>query len=164
MSGPEAAIRRAQSRDMAFITELWRKLAEEMAACDERAAVRPEAEILWAKWAGARLRDEHSCVLVAETVAEAGGDIVGYLLGHIDEAQPIYEKRRHALISDVFVEPEHRHGGLATKLCEEAFGFFREQGIDHVRVNVLGSNSAGRAFWEKLGFADFLERLWKPLG
>jgi GNAT superfamily N-acetyltransferase len=160
MSEAETTVRRAQSRDMAFITELWRKLADEMAARDERVAVRPEAEILWAKWAGARLRDEHSCVLVAEVA----GDVVGYLLGHIDEAQPIYQKRRHALISDVFVEPDHRRKGLGTKLCEAAFAFFHGHGIEHVRANALGANDLGRAFWEKQGFAGFQVKLWKPLG
>ncbi len=159
MGEAEITVRRGQSRDMAFVTQLWRKLADEMCGLDERVAVRPEAEILWAKWAGARLRDDSSCVLVAET----GGEIVGYLLGHVDEAQPIYEKRRHALISDTFVAPAHRRKGVGTKLVEEAFAFFREKEIDHVRVNVIRANAAGRAFWKKQGAGDFLERLWKPL-
>ena len=159
MSESEAAVRRAQSRDMASITELWRRLADEMAELEERVAVRPEAEILWAKWAGARLRDEYSCILVAEVE----GEVVGYLLGYVDEAQPIYQRRRHALISDLYIDPDHRHEGLATKLVEEAFSFFRGKEIDHARVNVLKANAPARAFWEKRGAGDFFERLWKPL-
>jgi GNAT superfamily N-acetyltransferase len=159
MAESATTIRRAESRDMAFIIELWRGLAGAMAELDERVAVRPDAEILWAKWVGARLRDDSSCVLVAEV----GGDVVGYLLGHVDEAQPIYQKRRHALISDVFVDPAHRGKGVGTKLVEEAFAFFRGKEIDHVRANVLGANAAGRTFWEKQGASDFLTRLWKPL-
>ena len=159
MAEGETTIRRAKSRDMAFIAEIWLKLAEEMAALDERVATRPEAEILWAKWSGARLRDESSCILVAEV----DGNVVGYLLGHVDEAQPIYQKRRHALISDLYVQSDHRRQGLATKLVEEAFAFFREKEVDHVRMNVLKANEAAHAFWEKQGAADFLERLWKPL-
>ena len=159
MAESEITIRRGKSRDMAFVTELWRKLAGEMSGLDERVAVRADAEILWAKWAGARLRDEYSCVLVVEV----GGEVVGYLLGHIDEAQPIYERRRHALISDLYVAPEHRRKGIGTKLVEEAFAFFRGKEIDHVRVNVLKANAPGRAFWAKHGAADFLEQMWKPL-
>ena len=153
------SVRRGQSRDMAFVTDLWRKLADNMSELDERVTVRPEAEILWAKWAGARLRDESSCVLVAEVE----GEVVGYLLGYVDEAQPIYQRRRHALISDLYVDPDHRRKGLATKLVEEALAFFRQKEIDHIRVNVLKANAAAHAFWEKQGAGDFLERLWKPL-
>ena len=160
MGEAEITVRRGQSRDMAFVTELWRKLADEMYGLDERVAVRPEAEILWAKWAGARLRDEHSCVLVAEVA----GEVVGYLLSYIDEAQPIYVTRRHALISDLYVDPAHRRKGLGTKLVEKTFAFFREKEVDHVRVNVLKANAAAHAFWERHGAGEFLERLWKPLG
>ena len=53
-------VRRAQARDMAFVVELWKQLAEEMASHDERYSLRQDAEILWAKWAGQRLRDENS--------------------------------------------------------------------------------------------------------
>ena len=110
MGEPEVSTRRAKARDMAFIVELWKKLAQEMADFDERYALRPGAEIIWAKWAGERLRDQASCVFVAE----AGSDYVGYLLGHIDEAQPIFEQRTYAVITDVFVAPEFRRKGIGT--------------------------------------------------
>jgi ribosomal protein S18 acetylase RimI-like enzyme len=159
MGEARVLIRRAEARDMAFIIELWQKLSQEIAACDDRCAVRPEGEIIWAKWAGQRLRDEHSCVLVAEK----GDDLVGYLLGHIDEAQPIFKQRRHAIVTDLFVAPESRRRGVGTKLVEQALEFFRGRDIGHVRVNVLQRNSAARAFWEKRGFGDFLFRMWKSL-
>ena len=159
MGESSVKVRRAEARDMAFIIELWKKLSEEMTACDERYALRQDAEILWAKWAGTRLRDEDSLMLVAES----GGDYIGYLLGHVDDAQPIFKLRRHATLTDVFVAKEHRRKGLGKRLVEEAVAFFKERGVSNARANVLSKNPGAKAFLEKMGFGSFLERMWKPL-
>lgn len=159
MGEPEVKIRKAAARDMAFIVELWRKFGEERAGTDERYALRPEAEIIWAKWAGARMRDEASIILVAER----GSDYVGYLLGHVDEAQPIFEHRRYGVITDCYVIPDLRRKGIGRRLVEQALDFFKKGDVKHVRVNALVKNALARAFWEKFGFGDFLYRMWKSL-
>jgi len=152
-------VRRAEARDMAFVVELWKSMSEELARCDERYALRPDAEIMWARWAGQRLRDADSCLLVAES----GGEYIGYLLAHADEAQPIFAQRRHATITDLYVAPQHRRKGIARRLAEGAIEFFKKRGIQHARMNVLAKNAAARAFAEKMGFVDFLFRMWKTL-
>ncbi|MHC5055150.1 MAG: GNAT family N-acetyltransferase [Planctomycetota bacterium] len=159
MGEAEVSIRRAKSRDMAFIVELWKKLSEEHAQLDERYALRPEAEIVWARWAGQRLRDDASIALVAES----GTECVGYLLGHADEAQPIFEQRSYATITDLFVTPDFRRKGVASKLLAEALAFFKSRDLAHVRLNVLVKDEAARAFYEKHGFGDFLYRMWKSI-
>ena len=123
MGENDVTIRRAQARDMAFVLELWKKLVDELAQCDDRYAIRPDAEILWAKWAGQRLRDNDSLMLVAES----GDDYVGYLLAHVDDSQPIFKMRRHATLTDVFVVPEQRRKGIGKHLVDEAVGFFKER-------------------------------------
>ena len=159
MAEGDVQIRRAKSRDMAFIVELWKQLSEEHARLDERYALRSEAEIVWARWAGQRLRDEASIVLVAES----GSECVGYLLGHAGEAQPIFEQRAYATITDLFVAPEFRRKGVGSKLMEEALAFFRSRDLKHIRLNVLAKDEETRAFYEKQGFGDFLYRMWKTL-
>ncbi len=159
MSDAEVTIRRAKSRDMAFIIELWKQLSKEHADLDDRFALRSEAEIVWARWAGQRLRDTASIVLVAES----GDDCIGYLLGHADEAQPIFEQRTYATITDLFVAPEFRRKGVGSKLFEEALAFFRSRELKHIRLNVLVKDAESRAFYEKQGFGDFLYRMWKTL-
>ena len=159
MAEGDVQIRRAKSRDMAFIVELWKQLSEEHARLDERYALRSEAEIVWARWAGQRLRDEASIVLVAES----GSECVGYLLGHTDEAQPIFEQRSYATIRDLFVAPEFRRKGTGSKLLAEALAFFKSREAGHIRLNVLVKDKAARAFYEKHGFGDFIHRMWKSL-
>ena len=58
MGEGDVSIRRAKSRDMAFIVELWKQLSMEHAKLDERHNLRPDAEIVWARWAAQRLRDD----------------------------------------------------------------------------------------------------------
>ena len=159
MGEAEVVIRRAKSRDMAIIIELWKELSEEHAQFDERYALRPEAEIVWARWAGQRLRDGASIALVAEI----GADCVGYLIGHTDEAQPIFAHRTYAIITDIFVVPEFRRKGTASKLMNEALTFFKSRGVGHIRLNVLDKDEGARAFYEKHGFGDFIHRMWKSL-
>lgn len=159
MGEPAVAVRAAQSRDVAFVMELWGKMIEELGKTDERYAIRPEAEVIWAKWLGTHIREENSCVLLAER----NDEILGYLIGSLDEAQPIFQHRRHAVITDVFVLPEERRKGAGTRLVEEALSFFKSLGAPHVRVNVLVKGEAARSFWQKLAFEDFLYRMWKGL-
>ena len=159
MGQPEVKIRRAQARDMAFIIELWKKVSEEMARYDERYALRPEAEILCARWVVQRLRAQAS----VELVAEDGDDYVGYLVGHLEEAHPIFEHRRHGIITDIFVLPDFRRKSVAGRLFEEAERFFKEQDVEHLRINVVVKNAPSRAFCEKLGFGDFLHTMWKSM-
>jgi len=159
MSDADVTIRRAKSRDMAFIVELWKQLSREHAELDGRFALRPEAEIVWARWAGQRLRDEASIVLIAER----GEDCVGYLLGHADEAQPIFEKRSYGTVTDLFVVPESRRKGIGSRLLEEALAFFRSRNIGHVRLNVLAKDERTLAFYKTHGFGDFLHRMWKSI-
>lgn len=159
MAEPDVKIRRAQARDMAFIIELWKKLSEELTESDERYALRPDAEIIWGKWVGARLRDSEAVALVAER----GDDYVGYLVGHVEEAQPIFKHRRHGIVTDIFVAAEVRGKGVGKRLFKEAQRFFEEHDVKHLRINVLVKNAAARAFCDKLGFGDFLYRMWKAL-
>lgn len=152
-------VRRAEARDMAFVIELWKGMTEELAKCDERYELRPDAEIIWARWAGQHLRNAESCLLVAEN----GGEYVGYLLAHAAESQPIFKHRKHATITDIYVVPQYRRKGIAKRLIEEAASFFKAHGVQHMQVNVLVKNASARAFVEKMGFVDFLYRMWKAL-
>ena len=88
-------------------------------------------------------------------VAEAGGAHVGYLLAHTGEAQPIFELRRHGVITDVYVVPEERRKGLGRRLVEQAVRFFGEREVKDCRANVLAANGAAKAFWTALGFGEF---------
>jgi GNAT superfamily N-acetyltransferase len=159
MGEGSVGIRRARAGDMAFIVELWQKMMDELSAVDGRYALKPGADILWAKWVGLRLRDSGSCVIVAEK----DGRYVGYLVAHTDESHPIFRDRVHGLVTDIYVEPELRRRGTGRRLVEEAAAFFRGLGVAELRMNVLARAEQARGFLQKLGFGEFTHRVVKRL-
>jgi GNAT superfamily N-acetyltransferase len=58
---------------------------------------------------------------------------------------------RHAIIINVFTEPEWRHQGVAMLLLERIIQWARAERLDRL---VLHASEAGRPLYERLGFVD----------
>jgi GNAT superfamily N-acetyltransferase len=56
---------------------------------------------------------------------------------------------RHAIILNVFTEPEWRRRGIAAVLIQQIIDWSREQRLDRL---VLHASDEGRALYERLGF------------
>src|SRR6476646_3726420 len=71
-----------------------------------------------------------------------------------DEGEPV----GYAFVNIVYVVPERRRQGVATALLA-AFGErAREQGIEHLTLDVAVRNEAGRPAWRRLGFTEWAQR------
>jgi ribosomal protein S18 acetylase RimI-like enzyme len=57
-------------------------------------------------------------------------------------------------VTDVYVRPDARRAGTATELIRELAAGLRDLGAEWVTLKVVAGNSAARALWEQLGFAD----------
>ena len=57
---------------------------------------------------------------------------------------------RHAIIINVFTEPQWRRRGLAALLMQHIIDWSRQKELDRL---VLHASDEGRALYEKLGFA-----------
>ncbi len=79
-------------------------------------------------------------------VAEEDGRVVGAVLSGHDG--------RRALIYHLAVREDHQNRGIGEKLLDEALRALRDEGILKVALVVLSNNEKGNAFWEKNGFAD----------
>ncbi len=86
-------------------------------------------------------RNPDTCV-----VAEEDGVVVGAVLSGHDG--------RRALIYHLAVREDHQRRGIGEKLLDEVIRALRDEGIRKVALVVLGNNEKGNAFWEKNGFAD----------
>jgi len=64
-------------------------------------------------------------------------------------ARPGDPNNRHALIQNVFTEPEFRHQGIARQLMLLIIGWLKEQGL---RAVSLHASDEGRHLYESLGF------------
>ena len=70
-----------------------------------------------------------------------------------------FAEGRHALIINVFTEPEWRRQGIAERLLKEIIDWSQEQKIDRL---VLHSSQYGRLLYERLGFVQTNEMRLAP--
>src|SRR5262245_47047829 len=135
-------IRRATRDDLDTIRALWEAMEEEIAG---PSWVREtwEEELVDVE---RRLRD------AAVFVAEEDGEAVGYL--GLD-----FRDTRIAEVQSVYVRPEGRRRGAAAALIAEAAAVAREHGYEHLGLDVLTSNHAALAVYERLGFVEYQRTL-----
>jgi ribosomal protein S18 acetylase RimI-like enzyme len=86
--------------------------------------------------------DRHLALL-----AESDGAAVGFALARMRGA-------RHGWISDLYVVPGHRRGGVAAELVREAASRLREHGAEVVELDVRPWNVEARAAYERWGFRE----------
>ena len=88
-------------------------------------------------------------------VAEEDGEIVG--LAKAEERDGLGH------VSLVYLKPDARGKGGGSELLRELVTQFREQGFDHVSLNVELPNDEALAYWRRLGFTDYRRSLLTDL-
>ncbi|HKB20561.1 MAG TPA: GNAT family N-acetyltransferase [Gaiellaceae bacterium] len=88
-------------------------------------------------------------------VAEADGEVVGMAKGDA----------RNGLghVSLVYLKPEARGRGGGNDLVRDLVAHFRDQGLQHVSLNVELPNDEALAYWRRLGFTDYRRSLLTDL-
>ena len=79
-------------------------------------------------------------------VAEHDGKIIGVIIAGRDG--------RRGYIYHTAVLPDYRKHGIASRLVECAMDALEKEGINKVALLVFEKNEIGNAFWEKMGFSD----------
>lgn len=79
-------------------------------------------------------------------VAEIDGKIAGGIMSGHDG--------RRGYISHTAVLPEYRNLGLGTRLVQSALSALAAEDINKVALVVFSDNDGANAFWEKLGFSQ----------
>jgi ribosomal protein S18 acetylase RimI-like enzyme len=88
-------------------------------------------------------------------VAEAEGELVGLAKAEVRDGL--------GHVSLVYLRPEARGQGGGKELLRELAGYFREQGLEHVSLNVELPNDEALAYWRRLGFTDYRRSLLTEL-
>jgi GNAT superfamily N-acetyltransferase len=89
-------------------------------------------------------------------VAEADGELVGMAKGELRDGL--------GHVSFVYLRPEARGQGGGKKLVSDLVAHFREQGVEHVSLNVELPNDEALAYWRRLGFTDYRRSLLTDIG
>lgn len=135
-------IRKATRKDLDAIRALWEAMEAEIGG--------PE----WVRetWEEERVDVERRLRDSAIFLAEEEGKVVG-LLG-LDFGNP-----RIAHVQSVYVVPEARRRGVAAALLGEAAAMSCDHGYADLDLDVLSSNHAALAVYERLGFVEYQKRL-----
>lgn len=89
-------------------------------------------------------------------VADLDGEVVGLAKGELREGL--------GHVSLVYLRPEARGKGGGRDLLQHLTAHFREQGVEHVSLNVELPNDEALAYWRRLGFTDYRRSLLTDLG
>ena len=135
-------IRAATADDLPLVRELWQAFEAEIPDEPWRADDSAESLAALEGW----IRDE--IVLLADTDGLAVATRRGPRLGFLEV---------------VYVRPESRGSGVAAALVREAASRLREAGADMLELEVLASNEAARAVYERWGLRPVELQLAAPL-
>ncbi len=140
-------IRPARPDDLNALAQMWSAFMREQAQIDARATPSKDAD----ERGRTTLRDAIGSRSAVVLVAEASGKPVGFVAGHTSAPSPVYEGSVEAQLTELYVVPEHRRGGLAGRLMDAAVDWARERGLSRVRFDVLAANTPSRAVWDGRG-------------
>ncbi len=86
-------------------------------------------------------------------VAEEQGNIIGAILtGH---------DGRRGYISHTAVSPAYQRQGIGKQMVEAALNALKAKSINKVNLVVFARNEKGNAFWEKMGFTQRSDLIYR---
>jgi GNAT superfamily N-acetyltransferase len=98
-------------------------------------------------------------------VAEHDGTPVGWGIVHAreDDIYVLAEERRHAYISELFVNEAMRGSGVGRALIAACEDWARAQKLKVMQIGVLPGNVRAKAIYENAGYSDYAVQLRKYL-
>src|SRR5262249_7625790 len=145
-------IREARRHDGPAVTALWKEMMDLHGALDGRFRFESGATREFERHFVTTIRSRDARVLVAE----AGGQVVGYILGEIHDRKALYPAGKYGFISDICVTSCCRKQGMGRALVEGLMLWFKNRGITAVELFAADRNPESTAFWRAMGFVDFL--------
>jgi GNAT superfamily N-acetyltransferase len=145
-------IRPATPEDAEGITRVYLESAEHHARIDpERNHVPDRATIRERYRAGQQHPSSASGAVTL--VAEAGGEILGFLDARIDRPlDPMYRAMTYCFIADIAVAEPHRSQGMGEQLMRAAEEWGRRNGADLVVLEYHTANPRAAEFYARLGY------------
>ena len=126
---------------------------------DEKARLsRREFEQHFKRAAQPYLEEHQNRLFVA---VDEGGRVIGYTL--LGRSVPFYSPKPYCFVFDIFVAEDARRRGVAQKLLDFAFEWFRDQGLDKVKLEVAENNHRAMPLYVKMGFRPERRVMGRPL-
>jgi GNAT superfamily N-acetyltransferase len=153
-------IRDASADDAPFISQMIRRMTEDMASYGGHAPATEDTA--WQKieaMVADELKGGNNKYLIAES---ASGDPLGVTNAELVTLGNAFAPRRTIHIHVVYVLPTFRRAGVAGALLDRILDWGRAVGAEQCTLNVLANNPA-RSLYGKIGFSEFELKLVRSL-
>jgi len=148
-------IREATERDIGDLIELWKEFMDFHRVRDSFFTRRKNGHEMWAVYMKPNIKGDRYLVLIASEDDRP----VGYCVATVLSYPPVLRTIEYGFIQDMAVTASHRRMGVGEALFQRAESWLLGKGVTRIEANVLVKNEVSRAFWRKMGFEDYLERL-----
>lgn len=148
--GPGFTIRAGKREDARAAAGLWMRSAEDHASYDPIYQTSREAEKMMRNFLADLSSSTHSFLFVAE----AAGEVVGFISGELREGSPTFHPKSWTSVDDVYVLAEHRGLGVGRALLERVREWASRREADGISLQVAAANERGRKFYRGLGFRE----------
>jgi GNAT superfamily N-acetyltransferase len=96
-------------------------------------------------------------------LARRSGTAIAYLNAELRRDYGLFDETI-GFVDDAYVREEERDKGIGRALLARAEAWFRERGVDELRLNVVAGNKRGVRFWTLSGFQLQSMTMTKRLG
>lgn len=141
-------LRPAVRSDASAVALLWRAFMDEQATLDPASSSpASDADARWAVTFRDLVDDPSSALLVAE----ADGQVVGFVVAEPHAEAPVYASVPEVYVGELYVVPEARRHGVARALLDAVAAWAAGQGAERLRFAVLWDNAPSRRMVEAWG-------------
>ncbi|MGD2250510.1 MAG: GNAT family N-acetyltransferase [Candidatus Methanofastidiosia archaeon] len=155
----EPTIRKASLKDVDAIVTLNSTLADYHASLDQYYKPGCKTESYFREKILEVIFNKNIHIVVAET-----NEIIGYIIGVIEEAKPFVIPDTIGKISHAFIRKEYRHQGVGKTLVMHVLKWFKEHDITYVELSVDSRNESAIAAWHNLGFKEYMKKMRLHIG
>ena len=144
-------IRKATVKDLDIVAELFLKQLRELKKFEPslKVGTKKEAKKAVRGWG------KHTKYFVI-LVAEADREIVGFVNGMTYRHS--IRNKREGFVNNIYVLPEYRRKGIATKLLTSIIKKFKMRNLTMCTLDAYVKNKKAISLWKKMGFKeDFIE-------
>jgi GNAT superfamily N-acetyltransferase len=150
----------ATERHVGGIVDRWIELMDCHRQLDPAFTRRPDGHLRFGHFLIECLDSDLFVVLAALDEEEA---VLGYAIAKEERYPPVFERSRHGSLFDMAVHPDHQRQGIGGALLAAVEHWSRSRDLARLELRVSVHNPAGRAFWTRHGFADYLAVAAKEL-
>lgn len=87
----------------------------------------------------------------------------GWINAGLEPTDPFLASQSRLFIGNLYTDPDYRGTGLTDRLVERARQYAREEGCDEFSLRVEEGNDRAMAYYDKLGFERFEQRMAVPV-